>query len=109
MGTITALGLLLLIAMVVVGGGQGLQAWLSLLFNFGALFFCDGVNGVSFLTGTGDADYRCYGACHDHLSRGNDSNSTLVAFYASIIVLLLLVVMIIPVEHWAQIQLWPRR
>ncbi len=39
MGTITALGLVLLISMVLVSGMQGLQAFLSLLFNFGALFF----------------------------------------------------------------------
>ncbi len=39
MGTITALGLILLICMVAVGGSQGLQAWISLIFNFGALFF----------------------------------------------------------------------
>lgn len=104
MGTITALGLLLLIAMVVVGGGQGLQAWLSLLFNFGALFFAMVLMAfhfspvlVTLITGVMVLAMTIF-------LGGNDSNSTLVAFYASIIVLLLLVVMIIPVEHWAQIQ-----
>ncbi len=39
MTTITGLGLVLLILMVLVGGKQGWTAFLSLLLNFGFLYF----------------------------------------------------------------------
>ena len=39
MSTITALGLVLLVLMVAVGGKQGWTAFLSLLLNFGFLYF----------------------------------------------------------------------
>lgn len=104
MGTITALGLLLLICMVAVGGTQGLQAWISLIFNFCALFFAMVLMAfhlppvlVTLVTGVIVLAMTIF-------LGGNDSNSTMVAFYASVAVLILLVVLIIPVEHWAQIQ-----
>ncbi|MCH5462371.1 YibE/F family protein [Lactobacillus sp. LC28-10] len=104
MGTITALGLLLLICMVVVGGTQGLQAWISLIFNFAALFFAMVLMAfhlspvlVTLVTGVIVLAMTIF-------LGGNDSNSTMVAFYASVAVLILLVILIIPIEHWAQIQ-----
>ena len=39
MSTITALGLVLLVLMVLIGGKQGWTAFLSLLLNFGFLYF----------------------------------------------------------------------
>lgn len=104
MGTITALGLLLLICMVAVGGTQGLQAWISLIFNFAALFFAMVLMAfhlspvlVTLVTGVIVLAMTIF-------LGGNDSNSTMVAFYASVAVLILLVILIIPIEHWAQIQ-----
>jgi len=104
MGTITALGLILLICMVAVGGSQGLQAWISLIFNFGALFFAMVLMAfhlppvlVTLVTGIIVLAMTIF-------LGGKDSTSTMVAFYASVAVLILLVIIIIPVEHWAQIQ-----
>lgn len=104
MGTITALGLVLLICMIAVGGNQGLQAWISLIFNFGALFFAMVLMAfhlppvlVTLVTGIIVLAMTIF-------LGGKDSNSTMVAFYASVAVLILLVIIIIPVEHWAQIQ-----
>ena len=39
MTTITALGLVLMVLMILVGGKQGWSAFLSLLLNFGFLYF----------------------------------------------------------------------
>ncbi|GAX03371.1 membrane protein [Secundilactobacillus pentosiphilus] len=104
MGTITALGLILLICMVAVGGTQGLQAWISLIFNFSALFFAMVLMAfhlppvlVTLVTGVIVLAMTIF-------LGGNDSSSTMVAFYASVAVLILLVILIIPVEHWSQIQ-----
>lgn len=104
MGTITALGLLLLICMVAVGGSQGLQAWLSLIFNFGALFFAMVLMAFHFSPVLVTLVTGIIVLAMTIFLGGNDSSSTMVAFYASVIVLILLVILIIPVEHWAQIQ-----
>lgn len=104
MGTITALGLLLLICMVAVGGTQGLQAWISLLFNFAALFFSMVLMAFHFSPVLVTLVTGIIVLAMTIFLGGNDSNSTMVAFYASVAVLILLVILIIPVEHWAQIQ-----
>ncbi len=39
MGSITALGIVLLILMIIVGGKQGITSFLSMVVNFGILFF----------------------------------------------------------------------
>ncbi|GAA3607620.1 YibE/F family protein [Secundilactobacillus similis] len=104
MGTITALGLVLLVCMVAVGGGQGFQAFLSLLFNFGALFFAMVLMAFHFSPVLVTLVTSIIVLAMTIFLGGSDSDSTMVAFYASIVVLLLLVALIIPVEHWAQIQ-----
>ncbi|UQS86250.1 YibE/F family protein [Nicoliella spurrieriana] len=104
MSTITMLGLILLILMVVVGGKQGLQSFLSLLFNFGCLFFSIVLIAfhfspllVTLVTGVIILAITIF------LSGTSDQTSQ-IAFIASLVVLLLLVALIIPVEHWAQVQ-----
>lgn len=104
MGTITALGLVLLVCMVAVGGGQGLQAWLSLLFNFGALFFAMVLMAFHFSPVIVTLVTGVIVLAMTIFLGGSDNRSTMIAFYASVLVLILLVVIIIPVEHWAQIQ-----
>ena len=104
MTTITALGLVLMVLMILVGGKQGWSAFLSLLLNFGFLYFAmvliafhvpplfvTVVTGVTILAITifmGEDDLR----------------TTVTAFYSSLIVMAILVVFIILIEHWAQVQ-----
>lgn len=104
MTTINALGLVLMILMILVGGRQGWSAFLSLLLNFGFLYFAmvliafhvpplfvTIVTGVIILAITifmGEDDLR----------------TTVTAFYAALAVMALLIVFIILIEHWAQVQ-----
>lgn len=104
MTTITALGLVLMILMILVGGKQGWSAFLSLLLNFGFLYFAmvliafhvpplfvTAVTGVTILAITifmGEDDLR----------------TTVTAFYSSLIVMAILIAFIILIEHWAQVQ-----
>lgn len=104
MGTITALGLVLLISMVLVSGMQGLQAFLSLLFNFGALFFAIVLMAFHLNPIVVTLVTSVIVLAMTIFLGGSDDYSTEVAFYASLIVLVVLVLVIVPVEHWAQIQ-----
>ena len=104
MTTITGLGLVLLILMVLVGGKQGWTAFLSLLLNFGFLYFAIilvafhvpplfvtvtiGITILAITIFMGEDDLR----------------TTVTAFYASLIVLCLILVLIFIVEHWAMVQ-----
>lgn len=104
MTTITALGLVLMILMVLVGGKQGWTAFLSLVLNFGFLYFAivlvafhvpplfvTVTTGVTILAITifmGEDDLR----------------TTVTAFYASLIVMGVVLVLIFIVEHWAMVQ-----
>ncbi|MCH3922309.1 YibE/F family protein [Limosilactobacillus sp.] len=104
MTTITALGLVLMILMILVGGKQGWTAFWSLLLNFGFLYFAMvliafhvppmfvmATTGVIILAVTifmGEDDLR----------------TTVTAFYASLIVLAILILFIIGIEHWAMVQ-----
>lgn len=104
MSTITALGLVLLVLMVLVGGKQGWTAFLSLLLNFGFLYFAiiliafhvpplfvTVTTGIIILAVTifmGEDDLR----------------TTVTAFYASLIVTAVLILLIFLVEHWALVQ-----
>lgn len=103
MGTIPALGLVLLISMVLVGGQQGILAFLSLIFNFGALFFAGVLISfhfppliVTLVTGMIVLALTIF-------LGGKDNESTQIAFFASAIVLLILVIVIVPIEHWAAV------
>lgn len=104
MTTIAGLGLVLLILMVLVGGKQGWTAFLSLLLNFGFLYFAIilvafhvpplfvtvtiGITILAITIFMGEDDLR----------------TTVTAFYASLIVLCLILVLIFIVEHWAMVQ-----
>ena len=104
MTTITGLGLVLLILMVLVGGKQGWTAFLSLLLNFGFLYFAIilvafhvpplfvtvtiGITILAITIFMGEDDLR----------------TTVTAFYASLIVVCLILVLIFIIEHWAMVQ-----
>ncbi|CAI2641813.1 hypothetical protein AKUH4B503X_11890 [Apilactobacillus kunkeei] len=104
MSAIIVLGLVLLVLMVLVGGKQGFQSFLSLVLNFGFLFFAIVLMAfhfqpivVTLITGV------ILLALTIFLSGTNDETSRL-AFIASVLVLLALVLLIVPVEHLAQVQ-----
>ncbi|KIS04253.1 YibE/F family protein [Paucilactobacillus wasatchensis] len=104
MTTITGLGLVLLMLMVIVGGRQGWKAFLSLILNFGFLFmaviliaFHLPPLAVTLVTGVIILAITIF-------MGDDDLVTTQTAFYASLVVLVLLVLLIIPVEHWAMVQ-----
>lgn len=104
MTTITGLGLVLLILMVLVGGKQGWTAFWSLLLNFGFLYFAIVLIAfhvppmfVTITTGVIILAVTIF-------MGEDDLRSTVTAFYASLIVLALILVLIIVVEHWAMVQ-----
>lgn len=104
MSTITALGIVLMILMVLVGGKQGWRSFLSLLLNFGFLYFAmiliafhvpplfvTLTIGITILAIT--------------IFMGEDNlTTTVTAFYSSLIIMGVLLVVIILVEHWAMVQ-----
>ena len=104
MNTITVLGLVLLILMIVVGGKKGFQSFLSLLFNFGFLFLAIVLIAfhlppiwVTIITSVIVLSLTIF------LSGSNDTTSK-IAFVASLFVLLVLILLIIPFENWAQVE-----
>ncbi|TPR14736.1 YibE/F family protein [Apilactobacillus timberlakei] len=104
MSAIIVLGIVLFILMLLVGGKQGLQSFLSLILNFGFLFFAIVLIAFHFppiivtvITGVIVLALTIF------LS-GTDDNTSGLAFLSSILVLFILVLLIIPVEHWAQVQ-----
>lgn len=104
MSTITALGLVLLVVMILVGGKQGAKSFFSLILNFGFLFIAVILMAfhlpplaVTLITGIIILAITIF--------MGEDDLVTAqTAFYASLIVLVVLVLLIIPVEHWAMVQ-----
>lgn len=104
MTTITGLGLVLLILMVLVGGKQGWTAFWSLLLNFGFLYFAIVLIAfhvppmfVTITTGVIILAVTIF-------MGEDDLRTTVTAFYASLIVLALILILIIVVEHWAMVQ-----
>ena len=104
MTTITGLGLVLLILMVLVGGKQGWTAFWSLLLNFGFLYFAIVLIAfhvppmfVTITTGVIILAVTIF-------MGEDDLRTTVTAFYASLIVLALILVLIMVVEHWAMVQ-----
>ncbi|GAA6237664.1 YibE/F family protein [Apilactobacillus micheneri] len=104
MSAIIVLGIVLFVLMLLVGGKQGLQSFLSLILNFGFLFFAIVLIAfhfppiiVTIITGVIVLALTIF------LS-GTDDNTSGLAFLSSILVLFILVLLIIPVEHWAQVQ-----
>lgn len=104
MSTITALGLVLMILMILVGGKQGWVSFLSLLLNFGFLYFAIVLIAfhvppmfVTLTTGTIILAVTIF-------MGEDDLRTTVTAFYASLIVMAILLVLIVGVEHWAMVQ-----
>ena len=104
MSSITALGLVLMLLMIAVGGRQGWSAFLSLLLNFGFLFFAIILIAfhvppmmVTLMTGVIILAITIF-------MGEDDLRTTVTAFWASVVVLLVLVVLIYLVEHWAMAQ-----
>lgn len=104
MSTITVLGLLLLLLMILVGGKAGAQAFFALILNFGLLFLAIVLVAFHFspLIVTLVVGVLVL-ALTIFMSSGDDLSST-VAFLASVGVLVVLVLLIVPVEHWALVQ-----
>lgn len=104
MTTITALGLVLMILMVLVGGKQGWTAFLSLLLNFGFLFFAIVLIAFHvpplFVTVTMGITILAI-----TIFMGEDDlKTTVTAFYSSLLVLAVIMGLIFLVEHWAMVQ-----
>lgn len=104
MTTITALGIVLLILMVAVGGKQGWTAFLSLILNFGFLYFAIVLIAfhvpplfVTITTGIIILAITIF-------MGEDDLRTTITAFYAALIVTAILIVLIFVVEHWAMVQ-----
>lgn len=104
MSTITALGLVLLILMVLVGGKQGWSAFMSLLLNFGFLYFAMVLIAfhvpplfVTLTTGIIILAITIF-------MGEDDLITTVTAFYSSLIIMAILLLVIIIVEHWAMVQ-----
>lgn len=104
MSTITALGLVLLVLMVLVGGKRGWSAFLSLLLNFGFLYFAIVLIAfhvpplfVTITTGVIILAVTIF-------MGEDDLRTTVTAFYASLIVTVVLIGLIFLVEHWALVQ-----
>ncbi|PWG00101.1 YibE/F family protein [Levilactobacillus bambusae] len=104
MTTTMALGIVLFVLMMLVGGRAGVRAFIGLLLNFGVLFFAIVLVAFHFppLTVTLVTAVIVL-ALTIFLSADDDLSST-VAFLASLAVLAILVLLIIPVEQWAQVQ-----
>ncbi|WP_412989757.1 YibE/F family protein [Pediococcus siamensis] len=104
MNTILALILILLAAMLLVGGWQGLKAFLSLVINFILIFLTVVLIGLNFpILGVTLLNAVIILAVTIYLG-DDDPLTTETAFYGSVLVMALVVLLIIPVEHWAVVQ-----
>ncbi|MCL0329565.1 YibE/F family protein [Apilactobacillus xinyiensis] len=104
MSSIALLGIILLFLMLLVGGRQGFNSFISLILNFGFLFLAIVLISfhlspllVTLVVGTILLSLTIF------LSGVNDETGNL-AFYSSLFVLIILVVLIIPIEYWSQVQ-----
>lgn len=104
MSTVNALGLILLVLMVLVGGKQGWAAFLSLLFNFGFLYF-----GLILIALQVPAVWVSAGLGVVILAitifmGEDDLKTTIPAFLASCIVAAAMLGLIILIEHLVLVQ-----
>lgn len=104
MSTITALGLVLLVLMVAVGGKQGWSAFWSLLLNFGFLYFAIILVAfhvpplfVTITTGIIILAVTIF-------MGEDDLQTTVTAFESALLVTAVLILLIFLVEHWAMVQ-----
>lgn len=104
MSTMTALFIILALLLIIIGGKMGLQAIVSLLFNFFWLFLTItliawGFSPVIVVAITGIIIL----AMTIFLSDDNDQ-VTRVAFATAVVIMFILILLIIPVEHYANVQ-----
>ncbi|MGX5376674.1 YibE/F family protein [Ligilactobacillus sp. LYQ135] len=104
MPSIVTLGIVLGVLMVIVGGKQGISAFCSIILNFGILFLtviliASGFPplAVSLFAGICILAITIYMGNHDE-------HSTNTAFVATLIVLAVMLLLIIPLDHFAQIK-----
>lgn len=97
MSTITALGLVLLVLMILVGGKAGAQSFLALILNFGLLYLAIVLVAFHFspLIVTLVVGMLVL-ALTIFMSSGDDLSST-VAFIASAVVLVVLIALIVQI------------
>ena len=104
MSSILALTIVLAVLMMVFGGKQGTASFFSVLLNFGILF----VTVILISSGFPPLLISLFaGICilATTIYMGNsDDRSTNIAFEATIIVLVVMIIMIVPMDHWAQIK-----
>ncbi|USS88124.1 YibE/F family protein [Fructilactobacillus hinvesii] len=104
MSTISALVLVLLAAMLLAGGRQGFVSFLGLLFNFAVVFLSVVLIswGIPYLVVTlCNAVIILVVSIYFGNQQGRNAD---IAFVTSLIVVGLVILLIIPVEHWAQVQ-----
>lgn len=103
MGSLTALELVLLILMIIVGGKQGISSFLSMVVNFGILFFS--IVLIAFhmppIIVTVVASVILLSITIFWSSASDNASTT--AFQASVLILILLIAIIIPIEYWARV------
>ncbi|MFD1124797.1 YibE/F family protein [Lentilactobacillus raoultii] len=103
MGSLTTLGILLLILMIIVGGKQGIAAFLSMLINFGILFFSIVLMAFHLppIAVTLVASVILLSITIFWSSASDNASAT--AFQASVLILIVLILLIIPIEYWARV------
>ncbi|ANZ57529.1 hypothetical protein BGL34_04895 [Fructilactobacillus lindneri] len=104
MTTITALIFVLFGAMLLAGGKQGFVSFLGLIFNFGLVFMSVVLIsfGIPYLLVTLiSAVIILVITIYFGNQQGRNAD---IAFLTSLIVVGLVILLIIPVEHWAQVQ-----
>ncbi|WP_268912414.1 YibE/F family protein [Lentilactobacillus sp. SPB1-3] len=103
MGTITLLFIILLGLMLFVGGSMGIGAFLSLVVNFGIMFFTIVLIAFQFppIIVTLVASIVVL-AITIYWSNASD-NASNAAFVGALIILAILVVSIVPIEYWAKV------
>ncbi|MDD7321866.1 MAG: YibE/F family protein [Limosilactobacillus mucosae] len=104
MSTITALGLVLMILMILVGGKQGWTSFLSLLLNFGFLYFAIVLIAFHVPRFFEPLTTETFFLALTFFWGEYQKKTTVTAFYASLIVMGILLLLIIGVEHWAMVQ-----
>lgn len=104
MTTITALGLTLLILMVIIGGKQGWKAFMSLVLNFGLLFFAVILIAFHVPPMFVTVSVGIVILAITIFMGDDDLLTSQTAFYASLIVMAILLIIIVSVEHWAMVQ-----
>ncbi|WP_311408225.1 YibE/F family protein [Liquorilactobacillus uvarum] len=104
MTTMTSLTLILALLMFVTSGRNGVYSFISLVINFALLFItvvliAGGVPaiGVSFFSGI------CILAITIYMGNSGESETD-IAFLATILVMIVMLLLIVPIEHAAQIQ-----